>query len=69
MRIIVVRHEKVGMTWDRKYNSVAYELACERYDRCPIAFPDKKYEKIAGAGKVYISGLSRTYETACRLFD
>ncbi|MBD5476758.1 MAG: histidine phosphatase family protein [Lachnospiraceae bacterium] len=69
MRIIVVRHEKVDMTWDRKYNSVAYDLACEHYDRCPIAFPDKKYAKITGAKKVYVSGLSRTYETACRLFD
>ena len=69
MRIIVIRHEKVDMTWDRKYNSVAYDLACEHYDRCPIAFSDKKYEKIAGTEKVYVSGLSRTYETACRLFD
>lgn len=69
MRIIVIRHEKVDMTWDRKYNSAAYDLACEYYDRCPIAFSDKKYAKSAGAGKVYVSGLSRTYETACRLFD
>ena len=69
VRIIVIRHEKVDMTWDRKYNSAAYDLACEQYDRCPIAFPDKKYAKIAGAGKIYVSGLSRTYETACRLFE
>lgn len=69
MTIIVIRHEKVDMTWDKKYNSAAYDLACEHYERCPIVSPDKKYIKIAGAMKVYISGLSRTYETACRLFD
>lgn len=69
VKIILIRHEKVDMAWDKKYNSVEYDLACEHYDRCPIAFPDKKYAKIAGAGRVYVSGLSRTYETACRLFD
>lgn len=69
VRIIVIRHEKVDMTWDKKYNSAAYDLACEYYDRCPVAFPDKKYAKIVGARKVYISELSRTYDTACRLFN
>lgn len=69
MRIILIRHEKVDMLWDKKYSSTAYDLACEHYNRCPIAFFDKGYAKLARAGKVYVSELSRTYETAGRLFD
>lgn len=69
MRITLIRHEKVDMVWDKKYDSETFDRACEQYNRRPIIFSDKQYDKITEAQKVYISGLSRTYETACRLFD
>ena len=42
MRIIVIRHEKVDMSWDRKYNSSAYDVACERYDLIICGWLDLK---------------------------
>lgn len=63
----MIRHGKVDMSWDKKYNSAAYDLACDKYDECPIA--SKEYSKIDDTKTVYISELSRTYETACRLFN
>lgn len=69
LRITVIRHEKVDMSWDKKYNSAAYDLACNKYDECPIVLPSREYTKIDDSKTVYISELSRTYETACRLFN
>lgn len=69
MKIIIIRHEKVDMTWEKKYNSVTYDLACNKYDESPIVLSDKEYSKKDDAKTVYISELSRTYETACRLFS
>lgn len=57
------------MSWDKKYNSAAYDLACNKYDECPIVLPSREYTKIDDSKTVYISELSRTYETACRLFN
>lgn len=68
MRIVIIRHEKVDMKWEKKYNSTTYDLACNKYNECPIVPPGNEYSKIDDAKKVYISELSRTYETACRLF-
>lgn len=57
------------MTWDKKYNFVTYDLACEKYDKCPIIFSQKEYIKADDTKTVYISELPRTYETACRIFN
>lgn len=69
MEITIIRHEKVDMLWDRKYNSATYDLACDKYNRCPIIFSSKEYFKADNSKTVYISELSRTYETACRIFQ
>ena len=68
MRIIIVRHEKVNMTWKKRYNSATYDLACAKYDGAPIILSGQKYPETDNAKTVYISELPRTYETACRLF-
>ena len=64
----MIRHEQVDMLWDKKYDSTTYDLACNKYDECPIVLPSKGYSKIDDTKTVYIRELSRTYETACRLF-
>ena len=69
MRITVIRHEQVDMSWDQKYNSATYDLACSKYDKCPIVLPRGGYPKVDDTKTVYVSELSRTYETACRLFE
>lgn len=68
MQITMIRHEKVDMQWSKKYNSVTYDLACDKYDRCPIIFSQGEYFETDETKSVYISELSRTYETACRIF-
>lgn len=68
MRIIIIRHEKVDMGWDKKYNSVAYDLACDKYDRCSIVPERKANFEIGEIKTIYISELLRTYETACKIF-
>lgn len=68
MKITMIRHEKVDMLWAKKYNSAAYDLVCKKYDECPIVSSSRKYFDTDDTKAVYISELSRTYETACRLF-
>lgn len=69
MMITIVRHEKVDMSWDKKYNSATYDLACSKYDECPIISGAKENFETDNTKTVYISELSRTYETACKLFE
>lgn len=38
MKITIIRHGKVDMTWDKKYNSAAYDSACAQYDQSPILY-------------------------------
>ena len=64
----MIRHGQVDMLWDKKYNSTTYDLACNKYDKCPTVVSSKRHSKIDNTKTVYISELSRTYETACRLF-
>ena len=67
MKIIIFRHEKVDMIWDKSYNSTTYDVACKNYDKCGIV-SDKRDIKIDTDKTIYISKLSRTYETASKLF-
>ncbi|MDE6699954.1 MAG: histidine phosphatase family protein [Acetatifactor sp.] len=69
MKIIMIRHEKVDMFWKQQYNSSAYDLACMQYDQCPIVISGREYIEPDDTATVYISELSRTYETACRIFQ
>lgn len=57
------------MAWDRNYTSVAFDTACEKYDKSPIVLLSAKPFQTDDTKKVYISELPRTYETACRLFQ
>ena len=69
MKIEIIRHEKVDMSWDKKYNATAYDLACNTYDKSPIILERKSSIKVDSAKPIYISELSRAYETACKIFD
>lgn len=68
MKIVIIRHEKVDMAWDKSYDSVSYDLACCAYDRCSIQARGRQLPDIDNTRVIYVSELSRTYETACRLF-
>lgn len=68
MTIILIRHEKVDMTWDKKYNSATYDLACGKYDKCPVIADRCRHFKPHAVKTIYISELLKTYETAHKLF-
>ena len=69
MKIIMIRHEQVNMSWRKKYNSVTFDQACAQYDKAPIISSREGCPIEKNDGEVYISELPRTYETANRLFD
>ncbi len=69
MKIYIIRHEKVDMEWHKKYNSVSYDEDCNKYDISPVITDKREKIKVSNDVTIYISALSRTYETACKLFD
>ncbi|MBO4235445.1 MAG: histidine phosphatase family protein [Firmicutes bacterium] len=66
MKIIMIRHAKVDMEWEKTYNSKGWDKANEAYNAAPIKSIDKRL-KIEGF-RVYISALPRTRATANGLF-
>lgn len=67
MKIIMIRHGKVNMEWDSSYDSEGFDEAQRRYDISPLNDFGGKVAKAEGY-KVYISDLSRTYDTALQIF-
>lgn len=62
MRIVLIRHAKVDFDWERQYDSEGFDLACDEYNDRPIV---QKGELFTGdPGKIYISTMARTRETA-----
>lgn len=66
MKIILIRHAKVDMKWNRHYHSSSFDNACSLYDTSKITKLNRV--KRSSIEKIYISDLSRTYETAVQLF-
>lgn len=68
MKITIIRHGKVNMKWPKKCTSYDFDKACLEYDISNIeeikSFPP--IENISG--KIYVSPLSRSLNTAKRLF-
>ena len=68
MKITIIRHAEVDMKWQEYYTSKTFDQACWAYDKSKIK-PVENIKKDIFIEKVYISELSRTYETACELFS
>ncbi|MBQ9870302.1 MAG: histidine phosphatase family protein [Eubacterium sp.] len=67
MKIVVIRHAEVDYCWSRKCTSEGFDSDCGEYDKASIKevmyrIPRIKYQKI------YISRLSRSRDTAVKLF-
>lgn len=67
MKIVIIRHGEVDMKWGKSYDSISFDNACSNYDSSPIKASEIRYEN-KNNDKIYISGLSRTNETAHMLF-
>ncbi|MCR5098274.1 MAG: histidine phosphatase family protein [Lachnospiraceae bacterium] len=67
MKVAVIRHAEVDFCWQKGYTSDGFDMDCCRYDSAPIremmySIPQVRCEKI------YISELSRSQNTAKKLF-
>lgn len=67
MKIYIIRHAKVDMTWPEKCNSKEFDDACKKYDQANILDVDSTPLEIK-CKKIYVSRLFRSKETAKRLF-
>lgn len=69
--LILIRHAMVDFDWEKSYTSKTFDLACAEYNIRPIRHnkqSDIDVKKIDNDGKVFISDLPRTRETAKLVF-
>lgn len=67
MKVILIRHGKVNMRWQKRYTSEAYDQACRRYDLSSI-LPVHGQRKDICQETIYVSTLPRSRQTAEQLF-
>ena len=72
MKVILIRHGKVDYRWKKWSTSGQFDLDCIKYDQAhtePVRteIPEVIYQR-STYGKIYISSLPRTGETAARMF-
>lgn len=63
MRLWIIRHAKVDLTWPIFCSSEEFDEDCEKYDRADIYRPEQGTTG-RNAGKIYTSELERTQKTA-----
>ena len=68
MKIIMIRHGKVNMEWEKGYDSKGFDEAQARYDISPLMDYKGRIGTPEGY-KIYISKLQRTYDTAMQVFS
>ena len=67
MKIVLIRHDKVDMKWEKAYDSAGFNADEARYDRSPIV--RSKGKRLSSGGMpIYVSPLRRTHDTARLLF-
>ena len=68
MKIILIRHGKVNMDWEKSYDSKGFDEANANYDISPLYDYQGRTWKPEGF-QIYISGLQRTFDTANQVFE
>lgn len=67
MKITIIRHGKVSMKWPKKCTSVEFDKACAEYDQRDLE-DINIFPLTITVGRIYVSELSRSIDTAKRLF-
>lgn len=67
MKITIIRHGKVSMKWPQKCSSSEFDMACTKYDNSDIEAINA-ISLDTHVDKIYVSKLSRSVNTARRLF-
>ncbi len=67
MKIVLIRHGKVDMKWEKNYTAEGFNGALKLYDESPLVKTEVKPMDATGY-TLYVSELPRTHETARLLF-
>ena len=67
MKVVIIRHAEVDFDWSRECSSKGFDSDCNGYDNAPVYNITYKIPEI-GYKRVYISELSRSLNTAEKLF-
>jgi hypothetical protein len=65
MKVVLIRHFKVGFKWKRFYNSADYERDCGGYNTSPVIKSDIKF---TSTDRLITSTMSRAMETSRHIF-
>jgi broad specificity phosphatase PhoE len=66
MKIVLIRHFKVGFKWKMFYNSAEYEVDCGGYNSSPVI---KSKVNISSADRLITSTMNRALETSKHIFN
>lgn len=54
MKIVLIRHGKVDMSWPRRCDAPGFDRACREYDYAPVLMPSQQeMEKENGRNAVF----------------
>ena len=67
MKVLLIRHGKVDMEWEKTYTSEEYDNACSMYDEADIV-PIEHPQQTGDYKRIYISSLKRAVRTAEQMF-
>ena len=67
MKVLLIRHGKVDMEWEKTYTSEEYDNACSMYDEADIV-PIDHPQETGDYKKIYVSSLKRAIRTAEQMF-
>ena len=67
MKVVIIRHLKVDFVWSKRCTSKEFDSECDVYDSSPIK-ETVNIQLLSGYKRIYISELSRSRETAERLY-
>jgi broad specificity phosphatase PhoE len=66
MKVVLIRHFKVGFKWKFFYNSSEYEVDCGGYNSSPVV---KSSVNIKSTDRLITSTMSRALETSRHIFE
>lgn len=67
MKILMIRHQKPDMEWERRYSSEEYDRACRLYDEADV-LPVESPQEMGDYTRIYVSTLKRAMQTAEQMF-
>ena len=67
MKLLLIRHGRSSMEWEKRYTPAEYNDACEQYDKAGI-LPAGHPQETGDYERIYVSTLTRAIQTAEQMF-